>query len=119
MVALVNLAIQRIEHKTVRAQLLRCYAVVAFVIFVALPAILVLAVLVWAIERSICNVTDANTTVVLLRAEIDVAFPVDGGEPVRRILGSTLFRRSLRNFVLAAHDYTYATRRTRKLTFTN
>lgn len=122
MVTLVDLAIQGIEHKTVRAQLLCCYAVDAFVILVALPAVLVLAVLVRAIERGVCNVANDNTTAVLPQAEIDVAFPVEGGDRTcptcRRILGSTLFRRSLRNFVLTAHDYAYATRRTRKLTFT-
>ena len=58
MVALVHLAIQRIEYKTVWAQLLRCYAIDTFVIFVALPAVLVLAVFVRAIERGVCNVDD-------------------------------------------------------------
>lgn len=62
MVALVDLAIQGIEHETVRAQLLRCEAVSAVVILVALLAVLVLAVLVRAIVRGVCNVADDNTT---------------------------------------------------------
>lgn len=83
MVALVDLAIQGIEHETVRAQLLRCHTVDAFVILVTLPAVLVLTVLVRAIERGVCNITDDNTTAVLPQAEIDLAFPVDGGGRTR------------------------------------
>jgi len=79
-VALVDLAIQGIEHETVRTQLLRCHAVDAFVILVALLAVLVLAVLVRAIERGVCNVANDNTTVILSQAEIDRAFPEDGGD---------------------------------------
>lgn len=58
MVALVDLAIQGIEHETIRAQLLRRDAVGALVILVALLTVLVLAVLVGTIVRSVCNITE-------------------------------------------------------------
>lgn len=55
MVALVDLAIQRIEHETIRAQFFRGDAVGALVVLVALPVVLVLPVLVGAIKRRVCN----------------------------------------------------------------
>jgi len=54
-VALVDLAIQRIEHETVRAQFFRRDAINAIVVLVALLVVLVLAILGGAIVRSICN----------------------------------------------------------------
>lgn len=57
MIALVDLAIQRIEHETVRAQFLRRDAVDAVVVLVALCVVLVLTVLVGAIVRRVCETT--------------------------------------------------------------
>lgn len=56
-VALVDLAIERIEYETVRAQFFRRDPVDALVVLVTLLAVLVLTVLAGTIKCGVCNVT--------------------------------------------------------------